>query len=304
MAEQFDDVDNISNAPLLVGEIKEATLPYIVLFFTYLTEENVSMQADITDNFVETNYAIQDHIALKPRTIKLRGLVGEISFKKPAEVGTFLATQLAIAQSYTLQQTLLSCQPLESLVPTLSSYTRTAIGVYEQVKSSIKRYQNIFKNFKGTQYQASTPTAQQQQQYIIQKKMLEDITYLFNNRVAVNLSGFAFEDQNNSIANSLWHIQSVNVTQGESQYISDVEIILKEIRIAETQYKKLDSSKFASPRKQEPPNGGDRKPTAPAGPKWKDTLKKTGNNVAKIFSSITQKAQSLGKFAGMFERIE
>lgn len=39
--------------------------------------EQVKMENDITDNFTDTNSAIQDHIALKPVTITLTGLHGE-----------------------------------------------------------------------------------------------------------------------------------------------------------------------------------------------------------------------------------
>nr|DAD89878.1 MAG TPA: hypothetical protein [Myoviridae sp. ctsip2] len=39
--------------------------------------EQVTMQNDITDYYVETNSAVQDHIARKPTVITLTGLVGE-----------------------------------------------------------------------------------------------------------------------------------------------------------------------------------------------------------------------------------
>ena len=65
-----------------------------IFFFAYLTDEGVSMQADITDNFVETNYAVQDHIALKPRIIHLKGLIGEVVTKKRFNSEDFLQRQL------------------------------------------------------------------------------------------------------------------------------------------------------------------------------------------------------------------
>ncbi|HKO17936.1 MAG TPA: hypothetical protein VJU82_03530 [Acidobacteriaceae bacterium] len=52
--------------------------------FDILGDEEVSLASDITDHFIEDNTAIQDQIALKPETITLRGLVGELVTPKAA----------------------------------------------------------------------------------------------------------------------------------------------------------------------------------------------------------------------------
>lgn len=39
--------------------------------------EQVKMQSDVTDNYIDINRSVQDHIALKPITISLTGLQGE-----------------------------------------------------------------------------------------------------------------------------------------------------------------------------------------------------------------------------------
>lgn len=41
-------------------------------------EDSVQLEADITDNYVEDNTAIQDQVALKPIIVTVRGLVGEL----------------------------------------------------------------------------------------------------------------------------------------------------------------------------------------------------------------------------------
>ena len=46
--------------------------------FDILTHEEVSLDADITDHYVEDNYAVQDHIAQKPISFTLKGLIGEL----------------------------------------------------------------------------------------------------------------------------------------------------------------------------------------------------------------------------------
>lgn len=47
--------------------------------FAVVGDEDAMLDADITDHFVEGNYAIQDHIALRPPRFTLTGYVGELN---------------------------------------------------------------------------------------------------------------------------------------------------------------------------------------------------------------------------------
>lgn len=46
--------------------------------FDVIDDEEIMLDADITDSWLETNYTIQDHIALKPVKFTLHGFVGEL----------------------------------------------------------------------------------------------------------------------------------------------------------------------------------------------------------------------------------
>lgn len=48
------------------------------LVLDIIEDEEVIADSDITDHYVEQNYAVQDHIALKPIRFTLRGFVGEL----------------------------------------------------------------------------------------------------------------------------------------------------------------------------------------------------------------------------------
>jgi hypothetical protein len=50
--------------------------------FDIITEDGAELVSDITDHYVEDNSAVQDHIALKPEIITVRGLVGELKMTK------------------------------------------------------------------------------------------------------------------------------------------------------------------------------------------------------------------------------
>ena len=47
--------------------------------FDFRGEDTVELQSDITDHYTEANYAIQDHIALRPERITCTGYVGELT---------------------------------------------------------------------------------------------------------------------------------------------------------------------------------------------------------------------------------
>lgn len=53
--------------------------------FSIKESDEINLESDITDHYVEDNSAVQDHIALKPIRIKLRGYVGELVVSKEAE---------------------------------------------------------------------------------------------------------------------------------------------------------------------------------------------------------------------------
>ena len=48
--------------------------------FDVQTEEKATLAADITDHYTEDNIAVQDHIAIKPKRVTLRGYVGELVY--------------------------------------------------------------------------------------------------------------------------------------------------------------------------------------------------------------------------------
>jgi hypothetical protein len=53
--------------------------------FNIITDDAADLESDITDHYIEDNTAIQDHIALKPEVVSVRGLVAELSGLLPAE---------------------------------------------------------------------------------------------------------------------------------------------------------------------------------------------------------------------------
>lgn len=172
-------------------------------------EEEISLDSDITDHWVESNYTIQDHIGLKPMQITLSGYVGELKNVPENE----------------LEQVTKGITPvLDSLSPFAPSLTPQAqyilnranevYGVYEKANETVDRIEKVMK-------QIPVPEVSKQQQafgrfYEIWKT--RQLCTIYTPFGAYN-----------SMA-----ILKIQARQGEeSSYYSDFSITFKEVRIAD-----------------------------------------------------------------------
>lgn len=73
------------------------------LLFHYEGEQNVSLQSDITDHYIEDNTALQDQIALRPEEVTTHGFIGELNDVPPAALALVqsIADKLTIIDAYT-----------------------------------------------------------------------------------------------------------------------------------------------------------------------------------------------------------
>lgn len=53
--------------------------------FNIVTDDAVDLESEITDHYTENNSSVQDHIALKPEIISVRGLVAELAGIQPTQ---------------------------------------------------------------------------------------------------------------------------------------------------------------------------------------------------------------------------
>lgn len=108
------------------GTISKAEPPPAILFH-YEGEQSLTIEADVTDHYIEDNSAIQDHIALKPEIVNTQGFIGELNNVPPKgldiikEVADRLTTVTAFA-------------------PALSA---TAQNVYNQASAGYQLFKNV-----------------------------------------------------------------------------------------------------------------------------------------------------------------
>jgi len=208
----------------------------IGILFDYIQDETSTVEAEITDNWVESNWTYQDHIAIKPRIYRVRGCVGEVIHEN---ISAYLNTFDDFKQKHPVfQKTMNVVNGISMFSGTVSNYTQAAINLVEQVESSIDRYKNIYNNFtKSNQIRGKR-----------QATLYETLVYMMQNRVPVKLTKLAFGEEISPKSypyGKQFFIQSVSARQGDNAFISDIEVVIKEIRIAVTTLTKVDSSKYA-----------------------------------------------------------
>lgn len=214
--------DEISQITELKGklDIKDSQ-NVICAYFDFIEDESKTAEAQITDNFVESNYAVQDHIALKPKIYRLRGYVGEVLYTSP----TYFENWLYNLLPYNVSNKIASAFSLGgAFSPIIGSYTKTAINIVRQLNDSFDRYKKIIENFMG----------KKELQGKRQETCNSLLFALMDNRVPVEIKGLAFERKRVKEYNSQYYIQSIQAHQGDSRFKSDFEVVLKEIRVAAT----------------------------------------------------------------------
>ncbi|AFC22580.1 hypothetical protein phi1422_0060 [Bdellovibrio phage phi1422] len=80
--------------------------------FHYEGENRITLDSDITDNFVEENYAVQDHIALHPELINTQGFIGELNNVTPSALESLkqAAEKLTVINAYMPQLSVAAVQ--------------------------------------------------------------------------------------------------------------------------------------------------------------------------------------------------
>lgn len=190
--------------------------------FDIMGEEKIEMTADATDHYVEKNVAMQDHIAVKPTMITLRGYVGEKVYKttkdpsKVQELGKKLTTITGFLPIIT--------DTAKSLQQSAADAKKSPL---DAVDAGIGAGVDIYGAFKKLQ----KPKTKQAQAFYFFKSLMNS-----KQLVAVDTPQGGFYNKMAIIA--LTAVQPEN-----TQMVTDFSITLKEIRQATTKLKIYDPQK-------------------------------------------------------------
>lgn len=128
--------------------------------FDYEGDDQMSLDSDITDHYAEDNSSIQDHVALKPYRIVLRGFVSELTLPATSQgffgALTTLQSNIASVPAYLGKYTPQSLQKLQG-------QASKAVSQVQDYANTASQYLNQAKNLAGLFGGSSgAPTRQQQ----------------------------------------------------------------------------------------------------------------------------------------------
>lgn len=191
--------------------------------FDYEGEASVTFQADITDHFLESNDAVQDHIAQRPVKIMLRGFVSELVQKAPQGLVGALASiqnRLTTVPAYLGRYT-------PGALSTIQKSITAAQNTVNTINQSIARVQNIVGMFPG-----AAPQKSKQQQAFAQLQSL----YLSRQVFTVETPYSTFDSM---------VIETLTFVQPEdTQSWSDISVTMKQLRFVDTQTVQSTSGAF------------------------------------------------------------
>lgn len=116
--------------------------------FSTNDECSIELESDITDHYVESGVAIQDHIVMRPERITLSGYIGEHIYTNPYQGGLMQGisaplqalTQFTPSLSSAATKVLAKVQEKINLATAVAGY---AVGTYNTVKSTVQKLLKI-----------------------------------------------------------------------------------------------------------------------------------------------------------------
>ena len=189
----------------------------IGVYFDIVQEHSISLQSQITDNWLENNTFVNDHIANNPTVITLRGLSGELVYEPSENPGGALAWINDTAKNKLGASNINKLGALASLYPPVDNVTQIAKNAITYVEASVKRYKSVIDVFRNS--------GRKQERL---RKIYFDLSTLRELKVPLIV-------QTPFVTLDNMYIQSIVLRQSNQNYITDIELSLKELKFTESQ---------------------------------------------------------------------
>lgn len=186
--------------------------------------ESIQLNADITDNYVESNVAFQEHIALKPKIFTVSGEVGELTWYKNDRVES---ETLAVAQK--LVPVVSFMPPISKKATAIQDKAMKIIGVVDSLDNFANRVWQLLSN-------EDVDTEQ--------KKSCKYLMVLWEARTPINIKT-PFGTLRNYV------IQNIEFTQPErTKDKSKVKISFKEFRVVKEKINEFNEKEYKGSQKK------------------------------------------------------
>lgn len=181
--------------------------------FDYEGETTITLESEITDHWIETNTAIQDHVAIKPMHFTLRGFVGELVQKNNSGILGLLGSignKLSQVPAYLGTNT-------PGMVNKLQKARQQLTANINKIDNGLKRITNIARAFG-----LASPTNS------AQKAAFAKLWAMWSSRQIVSVTA-PFTVCKSMIIERITFIQDEN-----TKTMSDISVTVKEIKQATT----------------------------------------------------------------------
>lgn len=190
--------------------------------FDYEGEASARLQAEITDHYSESNTVLNDHIALKPLRVTLRGFISELVFLKPQGL---LGALGSIQNKLTTVPAYLGKYTPGGIAKIQKAITQTT-NIVTRIDQSIARVKNIVGLFSKAAPQKSKQEkayAQLQSLYFARSPMIVETPYgIFGNMVIESLA-FVQDDITKTWSDISVALKQINFVQ-EAQGTPDKNV--------------------------------------------------------------------------------
>lgn len=197
-------------------------------YFDIITEHSISINNNITDNWLENNTAVQDVIAHAPITITLSGSVSELVYVPSTNNSRFLGKfyNLLNTKNGQVRDRLVTnkLSAIGQLFPPVDNLTQLAKNAVVYVEDSVDRYLKIYKNIKKNM---NDETRLQE----IYRKLADLSDQNVEMFVTTPFGGFDH-----------MYIQNLKFTQGNENHIGNISMTLKRLYFTDVQYADADKS--------------------------------------------------------------
>lgn len=251
------------------------------LVFDIIRSHSASLSAQITDNYVENNFAIHDHIAFAPTTVTLAGLVANMIKRGGEQSKAEMEGALSTLKSFQAREewifdadnfrwdtsenwfssssnflnpssgAAIKLGSLGMLIPQMSNVTRMASSV---VQTAYHAGHRCFLNKWNNRNQAiidRTPPPTQNGQSRIQDAYERIKNTFYARKPNKVYTPWATYDN--------MYIQSIEISQDEQNFIVDISVTLKQLRFSKVEYTQANQEvrdAYNSAAREEMENGG------------------------------------------------
>lgn len=235
-----------------VIEEESNSFKLIRYFFDVVNDDTVSYNTQITDNWIESNSTIQDHIAISPVTVTMRGICGELVYEDKQAVLDY-ETELALAEKNNAKETIIwkygnirgiedvdgKLVSIGQLAPPLSNITEMAQDNWELLKTQESKARKISNLLFGKKQNNLTSQMNNYNGLSSNAKVirLKQIGEEFK-KALLGRKSFTVTTPFGTFENMF--LQSVTLHQGDEDFIGDIDITLKQVRYVDTLTTKAD----------------------------------------------------------------